>query len=57
MRWAGCCLHADVVLDVGDGTTLTEAHDLAHEAEYRLTAALPRLGSALVHAYPARDPA
>jgi cation diffusion facilitator family transporter len=57
MRWAGRHLHADVVLDVEDGTTATEAHDLAHEAEHRLAAALPRLGSALVHAYPARDPA
>jgi divalent metal cation (Fe/Co/Zn/Cd) transporter len=45
-------LHADAELDIDPSTTLTEAHRIAHEAEHTLTHAVPKLASALVHAYP-----
>ena len=55
------CFHADAELDIDPSTSLTEAHRIAHEAEHTLTHAVPKLSSALVHAYPAsphlwRDP-
>lgn len=52
MRWIGHELHADVdlVVDVEDSA---EAHRLAHNAEHELTHAVPRLRTAVVHAYPA----
>jgi cation diffusion facilitator family transporter len=53
MRWIGHRLHADAELDVDPATTLTDAHRIAHEAEHTLTHAVPKLSSALVHAYPA----
>ncbi|MEV6135900.1 cation diffusion facilitator family transporter [Nocardia sp. NPDC051990] len=53
MRWIGHRLHADVELDVAPTTTLADAHRLAHGAEHTLTHAVPKLDSALVHAYPA----
>lgn len=53
MRWIGHRLHADVELDIDPATSLTEAHRLAHSAEHTLTHAVPKLSSALVHAYPA----
>jgi cation diffusion facilitator family transporter len=53
MRWIGHRLHADAELDIDPNTTLTEAHALAHKAEHTLTHAVPRLSSALIHAYPA----
>ena len=43
--------HAE--LDIDPATTLAEAHRIAHEAEHTLTHAVPKLSSALVHAYPA----
>jgi divalent metal cation (Fe/Co/Zn/Cd) transporter len=46
-------LHADAELDVDPGTSLNEAHRIAHEAEHTLTHAVPKLSSALVHVYPA----
>jgi divalent metal cation (Fe/Co/Zn/Cd) transporter len=46
-------LHADADLDIDAATTLAEAHQLAHQAEHRLAAAIPKLGNAVVHAYPA----
>jgi cation diffusion facilitator family transporter len=52
MRWLGHRLHADAELDVDPGTSLAEAHRIAHEAEHTLTHAVPRLDRALVHAYP-----
>ncbi len=54
MRWLGHRLHADAELDIDPATTLTDAHRIAHEAEHTLTHAVPKLSSALVHAYPAR---
>jgi divalent metal cation (Fe/Co/Zn/Cd) transporter len=37
-------------------TSLADAHRIAHEAEHILTHAVPKLSSALVHAYPATIP-
>ncbi len=53
MRWIGHHLHADAELDIDPNTSLTDAHRIAHDAEHELTHAVPRLNSALVHAYPA----
>ncbi len=53
MRWIGHRLHADAELDIDPATSLAEAHHIAHEAEHTLTHAVPKLASALVHAYPA----
>jgi cation diffusion facilitator family transporter len=53
MRWIGHQIHADADLDIDSGTSLAEAHQLAHDAEHRLTHAVPKLSSAVVHAYPA----
>ncbi|MGE2832725.1 cation diffusion facilitator family transporter [Mycobacterium sp. SMC-4] len=52
MRWIGHRLHADAELDIDPTLTLAEAHAVAHEAEHTLTHAVPKLSSALVHAYP-----
>jgi cation diffusion facilitator family transporter len=53
MRWIGHRLHAEAELDIDPGLTLAEAHRIAHEAEHTLTHAVPKLRTALVHAYPA----
>ncbi len=53
MRWIGHRLHADAELDIDPVTTLDDAHRIAHEAEHTLTHAVPKLSSALIHAYPA----
>jgi cation diffusion facilitator family transporter len=53
MRWIGHRLHADAELDIDPNTSLEDAHRIAHDAEHQLTHAVPRLNSALVHAYPA----
>lgn len=55
MRWIGHRLHADAELDVDPNLRLTEAHTIAHDAEHELTHAVPKLASALIHAYPAHD--
>ncbi|WP_431953368.1 cation diffusion facilitator family transporter [Nocardia lijiangensis] len=55
MRWIGHRLHADVEIDVVPTITLADAHRLAHEAEHTLTHAVPKLDTALVHAYPAHS--
>ena len=55
MRWIGHRLHADAELDIDPATSLADAHRIAHEAEHRLTHAVPKLSTALVHAYPAHD--
>ena len=56
MRWIGHRLHADAELDIDPATSLSEAHRIAHDAEHTLTHAVPKLSSALVHAYPSGDP-
>jgi cation diffusion facilitator family transporter len=53
MRWIGHRLHADAELDIDPDTSVTDAHRIAHQAEHTLTHAVPKLSSALVHAYPA----
>jgi cation diffusion facilitator family transporter len=53
MRWIGHRIHADAELDVDPTISLTEAHRIAHDAEHTLTHAVPKLSSALIHAYPA----
>ena len=53
MRWIGHRIHADAELDIDPATSLTDAHQLAHDAEHTLTHAVPKLSSALIHAYPA----
>ena len=53
MRWIGHRLHADAELDIDPNTSLEAAHRIAHDAEHQLTHAVPKLNSALVHAYPA----
>jgi cation diffusion facilitator family transporter len=57
MRWIGHRLHADAELDIDPATSLTDAHRIAHEAEHTLTHAVPKLSTALVHAYPAHNTA
>jgi divalent metal cation (Fe/Co/Zn/Cd) transporter len=48
-------LHADAELDVEPGMSLRQAHELAHHAEHSLSHAVPRLSSAVIHAYPAHE--
>jgi len=55
MRWIGHRLHADAELDIDPDLSLGEAHRLAHNAEHTLTHAVPKLSSALIHAYPAEQ--
>ncbi|MFD0361492.1 cation diffusion facilitator family transporter [Nocardia sp. GCM10030253] len=55
MRWIGHRLHADVELDIAPTTSLADAHRVAHGAEHTLTHAVPKLDTALVHAYPAHS--
>ena len=53
MRWIGHRLHADAELDIDPTVSLAEAHRIAHDAEHELTHAVPKLTTALIHAYPA----
>jgi cation diffusion facilitator family transporter len=55
MRWIGHRLHADAELDIAPDASLHDAHLLAHNAEHTLTHAVPKLSTALIHAYPAED--
>jgi cation diffusion facilitator family transporter len=57
MRWIGHRLHADAELDVDPTLNLAQAHRIAHEAEHELTHAVPKLSTALIHAYPAEHDA
>ncbi|MCX6471850.1 cation diffusion facilitator family transporter [Williamsia herbipolensis] len=52
MRWVGHDLLADVTLDVNPSLSLMQAHEIAHDAETRLTETVPRLTSAMIHAHP-----
>ncbi|HZC08566.1 MAG TPA: cation diffusion facilitator family transporter [Mycobacterium sp.] len=52
MRWIGHRLHADAELDIDPDTSLNRAHQIAHTAEHELTHAVPKLSTALIHAYP-----
>jgi cation diffusion facilitator family transporter len=55
MRWIGHRLHADAELDIDPALSLRDAHRIAHDAEHDLTHAVPKLTTALIHAYPADD--
>jgi cation diffusion facilitator family transporter len=55
LRWIGHRLHADAELDVDPTLSLAEAHTIAHDSEHDLTHALPKLATAMIHAYPAHD--
>lgn len=53
MRWIGHRLHADAELDVDPTLSLAEAHRIAHDSEHDLIHAVPKLTTAVIHAYPA----
>ncbi|GAC1404571.1 MAG: hypothetical protein NVSMB60_23150 [Mycobacterium sp.] len=53
MRWVGHQLDADAELDVDPSLSLSDAHSVAHNAEHELGHSIPKLGSVIVHAYPA----
>jgi cation diffusion facilitator family transporter len=53
LRWLGHRLHADAELDIDPTLSLAEAHRIAHDAEHELTHAVPKLTTAMIHAYPA----
>lgn len=55
MRWVGHRLEADTELDVDPSLSLADAHAVAHAAEHELAHAIPKLGSVVVHAYPAHS--
>ena len=55
MRWIGHQLEADAELDVDPSLSLADAHTVAHGAEHELAHTIPKLGSVIVHAYPAHD--
>ena len=42
MRWIGHRIHADAELDIDPATSLSDAHQLAHDAEHALTRAVPK---------------
>ena len=52
LRWIGHRLHADAELDVDPTLSLAAAHRIAHDSEHDLTHALPKLATAMIHAYP-----
>lgn len=54
MRWIGHRLHADAELDIDPSVSLSQAHSIARRAEETLTHAVPKLCTALIHAYPAQ---
>jgi cation diffusion facilitator family transporter len=53
IRWIGHTLRAEVAITVEAGSSLSEAHDIAHHAEAHLLADVRRLTAATVHASPA----
>jgi cation diffusion facilitator family transporter len=55
LRWIGHRLHADAELDVDPALSLAAAHRIAHDSEHSLTHALPKLATAMIHAYPAHQ--
>lgn len=52
LRWIGHQLHADAELDIDPTLSLDEAHRIARDAGHELTHAVPKLSTALIHAYP-----
>ena len=55
MPWIGHRLHADAELDVDPTLSLAAAHRIAHDSEHGLIHALPKLTTAVIHAYPAHE--
>jgi cation diffusion facilitator family transporter len=55
MRWIGHRLHADAELDIDPALSLAEAHRIAHDSEHDLIHAVPKLTTAMIHAYGADD--
>ncbi|WAJ44248.1 cation diffusion facilitator family transporter [Mycobacterium sp. Aquia_216] len=53
MRWIGHRLHADAELDIDPALSLAAAHEIAHDSEHDLIHAVPKLTTAMIHAYPA----
>ena len=56
MRWIGHRLHADAELDIDPELSLAAAHRIAHDAEHDLMHAVPKLATAMIHAYPSDEP-
>ena len=52
MRWIGHRLHAETEITVGADLSLAAAHAIAVNAEHRLSHAVPRLTTALIHPDP-----
>lgn len=52
LRWSGHRMLAQAVVSVDADLTLAEGHELAHHAEQRLAAALPKLSNCVIHAHP-----
>lgn len=52
LRWIGHQLRAECEITVDGAATVVAAHAIAHDAERRLIAAVPRLTAAIVHAEP-----
>jgi cation diffusion facilitator family transporter len=55
LRWIGHRLHADAELDIDPTLSLAAAHRIAHDSEHDLMHALPKLATAMIHAYPAHE--
>lgn len=55
IRWIGHRLHADAELDIDPDLSLAAAHRIAHDAEHDLIHAVPKLTTAMIHAYPQSD--
>ena len=55
MRWIGHRLHADAELDIDPELSLAEAHHIAHDVEHDLIHTVPKLATAMIHAYPAHE--
>jgi cation diffusion facilitator family transporter len=53
VRWIGHGLYAEASLDVKAGVDLERAHQIAHAAQDRLRAAVPKLREATMHVSPA----
>ncbi|MBL7259777.1 cation diffusion facilitator family transporter [Paractinoplanes lichenicola] len=56
LRWIGHRLHAEATLVVDARLSLLAAHEIAADAEHRLTHRVPRLTGATVHVDPASHP-
>jgi cation diffusion facilitator family transporter len=52
LRWIGHNLRAECALVVDPNLSVTQAHDIAVDAEHRLIHAIPRLSRALIHTDP-----